>query len=131
MAQNFTAEQLAAYTAEQRAEIERIETAVDSFLADSRHLRYEATEANQQKLLAYLEGHDVPVSAASLHLAFEQLHDELELTPFATPIPPPVAQDLPPAPSQRPAPVPTAPTPRVPQVFRNGRPLAFTNPRPL
>jgi len=50
MADNFTAAELAAYTPEQRAEIERIETAVDSFLADRRHLRYEPTDANQEKL---------------------------------------------------------------------------------
>jgi len=130
MAANFTDEQLAAYTPEQRAEIECIERAVDSFLSDSRHLRYESTDANQGKLLAYLEAHDVPISAASLHLAFEQLHGELELTPFATPIPVPVVQ-LPPAPSQRPTPVPTSPDPRAPQAFRNGRPIAFTNPSPL
>ncbi|SRR6266404_465216 len=131
MAANFTDEQLAAYTPEQRDEIERIERAVDSFLSDSRHLRYEATDANQEKLLAYLEAHNVPISAASLHLAFEQLHEGLELTPFATPLAAPVVQGLPPAPSQRPAPVPTAPDPRVPQMFRNGRPIAFTNPQKI
>jgi|SRR6267378_3441248 len=129
MAANFTDEQLAAYTPEQRAEIDRIETVVDSFLADRRHVRYEPTDANQEKLLAYLEAHDVPISAASLHLAFEQLHEELELTPFATPLAAPVVQDLPPAPSQWPTPVPTSPDPRAPQMFRNGRPIAFTNPQ--
>jgi len=78
--------------------------------------------------VAYLEAHDVPVSAASLHLAYEQLHDELELTPFATPLAAPVVE-RPPAPSQPPIPVPTAPDPRAPQMFRNGRPIAFINPQ--
>jgi len=125
MAANFTDEQLA-YTPQQRAEIQQIESAVDKFLADLRTIRYEPTESNQSALLDFLESHNLQVSHANLLFAFDSLGDALELVPFAAPV---VQQ--PPAPSQPPTPVPTAPDPRQPQFYRNGRAIPYTNARPL
>ncbi len=129
MAANFSDEQLAAFTPEQRAEIQQVESAVDKFLADPCTIRYEPTESNQKVLLDFLEAHNLEVSHANLLFGYSSLSAEgaLQLIPLAAP----VVQDLPPAPSQRPSPVPTSPDPRAPQAFRNGRPIAFTNPRPL
>ncbi len=124
MAANFTDEQLAAYTLEQRAEIQQIESAVDMFLADQHTTRYEPTESNQTALLNFLSTHELDVSHRNLLFAFDSLGDVLQLVPFA-----PVVQQ--PAPSQPPAPVPTAPDPRAPRVFRNGREIPYVNARSL
>ena len=126
--ENYSDEDWAALTAEQQAEALRIEKAVDSFLADSRAIRYVESDANKTALLDFLDAHNLEVTHANLLFGYSSLSAEgaLELIPRAAP----VVQDLPPAPSQRPAPVPTAPDQRAPQAFRNGRPIAFTNPRP-
>ena len=67
---------------EQRQQYERGVAAVDEFLADKRTKRYEPTDANREKLLAYLDEHDLPMSFGGLYVAFEQLSEagELELT---------------------------------------------------
>ncbi len=122
MAANFTDEQLAAYTPEQRAEIQQIESAVEQFLADPHTTRYEPTESNQTALLDFLESHNLGVSHPNLLFAFDSLGDALQLVPFA-----PVGQQPPaPVPSQ-----PPAPDPRAPRVFRNGRAIPYTNARSL
>ena len=119
MAANFTDEQLAAYTLEQRAEIQQIESAVDMFLADQHTTRYEPTESNQKALLDFLSTHELDVTHRNLLFAFDSLQDALELVPFA-----PVVQQ-PPAPSQPPTPVPTAPTRQEPTIWRNGKKIQF------
>src|SRR6266436_4720094 len=120
MADNFTDEQLAAYTPEQRAEIQQIESAVNKFLADPRTIRYEPTDYNQAALLDFLEAHNLQVSHSNLLFAYDGLCAEgaMQLTPLAAPLLPP------PVPTQPPAPIPTAPDPRAPQMFRNGRLIA-------
>lgn len=67
---------------QQRAQYERGAAAVDEFLADKRTTRYKATDSNQEKLLAFLEDHDLPLSFGGLYVAFEQLSEagELELS---------------------------------------------------
>ncbi len=124
--ENYSDEDWAALSPEQQAEALRIEKAVDSFLADSRAIRYVESDANKTALLDFLEAHNLEVTHPNLLFGYNSLSAEgaLELIPLA-----PVVQDLPPAPSQRPTPVPTSPDPRTPQMFRNGRPIAFINPQ--
>ena len=63
----------------QRQQYERGVAAVDEFLADKRTKRYEPTDSNREKLLAYLEQHDLPMSFGGLYVAFEQLSEANEL----------------------------------------------------
>jgi len=121
MAANFTDEQLA-YTPQQRAEIQQIESAVDKFLADLRTIRYEPTESNQSALLDFLESHNLQVSHANLLFAFDSLGDALELVPFAAPV---VQQPPAPVPTQPSAPIPTAR--QEPTIWRNGKRIEFRN----
>lgn len=64
---------------EQRAQYERGVAAVDEFLSDERTKQYEPTDANREKLLAYLDEHDLPMSFGGLYVAFEQLSEANEL----------------------------------------------------
>ena len=68
--------------AEQRAQYDRGVGAVDEFLKDKRTRQYEPTDANREKLLAYLDEHGLPMSFGGLYVAFEQLSEagELELS---------------------------------------------------
>jgi len=127
--ENYSNEDWAVLSPEQQAEAQRIERAVDSFLADCRAIRYVESDANKTALLDFLEAHNLEVSHANLLFGYNSLSAEgaLELIPLAAP----VVQDLPPAPSQRPAPVPTAPDPRAPMAWRNGQIIEWTSPRPL
>jgi len=130
VSENFTSEELEACTPEQRAEIERIEGAVDAFLADSRSIRYVGTDENADALFEFLEAHDLKVSHANLLFAYGSLCAEgaLELMPFAAPI---MVEEQPPAPvpAESPAPIPTSP--RAPVAWRNGKAIELTNARPL
>ncbi len=120
--ENFTAEELETFTPEQRAEITAIEKAVNEFLVDRRHLAYIQTDDNRDKLLGYVEQHGLPITAASLHLAYEDLHDELELLPKQEPLPTPLTQA---------APQPTPPPVRKWVAYRNGQPISVPEARSL
>jgi hypothetical protein len=121
--ENFTTEELDNFTPEQRAEIAAIEKAVNEFLVDRRHLAYIQTNDNRDKLLGYVEQHGLPITATSLHLAYEGLHDELELLLKQEPLPAPPTQA---------APQPTPPNPvRKWVAYRNGQPISVPEPRSL
>jgi len=128
MAENFTAEQLAEFSPEQRAEIERMEKAVDSFLADRRAIHYVESDANKTALLDFLDAHNLEVSHPNLLFGYNSLCAEgtLELIPLA-----PVGAPPAPVPTQPPAPIPSAATRRAPTAWRNGQIIEWTSPRPL
>lgn len=104
------------FTAEQRAEI-------DSFLADSRTLRFVESDENWTALGNFLDDHSLPTNRDSMVFAYETLVKQcaLELVPFATPIEAPEPQP--------PAPAPEEPTPqsvmpakaRTFAMYRNGQ----------
>ncbi len=73
---------------------------VGLFLRDNRHLFFEETPENFDALGQFLDEHSLPVTAANLHRAYEDLvaRGELELTPLAKP--------------EQPAPIPQPPIPR-------------------
>jgi hypothetical protein len=75
----------------------RIEGEVRSFLTDPRHLDFEQCEANKERLLDFLDAHDLPITASGLHLAYETLKSDgvLELTQPQEPV---VVVPAPPAP---------------------------------
>jgi len=125
--ENYSDEDWAALSSEQQAEALRIERAVDSFLADSRAIRYVESDANKTALLDFLEAHNLKVSHANLLFGYNSLSAEgaLELIPLAPVIERPPA----PAPTQPPAPIPAAPDPREPMAWRNGKAIAMTNPQ--
>jgi len=114
--ENYTKEAWAALSPEQQVEALRIEKAVRDFLADSRSIRYDVTEANGEALQNFLADHNLEINHPNLLFAYNSLSADgtLELIPLAVP--------LPPAPSQ-PTPVPTAPSRPSPQAFRNGKPI--------
>jgi len=102
----------------------RVKREVRRFITDPRHIDYECSEENKERLLDYLEAHDLPLTAASLHVAYEVLKEEGTLE-VALPQEP-VA-----APEPTPAPVPTiSVTPVAPArartfaMFRNGQPIS-------
>lgn len=57
------------------------------FLRDNRHLRFEETPENFNALGRFVDEHGLPVTAAKLHCAYEDLvaRGELELMPLAKP----------------------------------------------
>ncbi|SRR5258708_5953091 len=119
--ENYTKEAWAALSPEQQVEALRIEKAVRDFLADSRSIRYDVTEANGEALQNFLADHNLEINHPNLLFAYNSLSADgtLELIPLAAP--------LPPAPSQPPAPVPTAPTRQEPTIWRNGKKIQFRN----
>lgn len=72
---------LGSLSPQQREQYGRGVAATDEFLNDERTKQYKPTDANQEKLLAFLERHDLPLSFGGLYVAFEQLSEagELEL----------------------------------------------------
>ena len=105
------------------------EKAVDAFLADSRTIRYEETDANRDALLGFLETHGLDITHRNLLFAYDSLQDVLELVPFRSPIP------AEPQPSARPTapqpPVATAPLAQRTFAYRNGLPLEIGNARSI
>ena len=123
--ENYSDEDWAALSPEQQAEALRIERAVDSFLADSRAIRYVESDANKTALLDFLDAHNLEVTHANLLFGYSSLSAEgaLELIPLAPVI------ERPPAPEQSPVPIPKAPSQRAPMAWRNGKAIAMTNPQ--
>ena len=130
MSENFTAEELAEFSPEQREEIQQIENAVEKFLADPRTIRYIETQSNQDALLNFLTTHGLDITHRNLLFAFDSLQGELELVPFATPMVVEVEQQPAPAPPES-KPAPAAPAQRAPLAWRNGKLIELTNARPL
>jgi hypothetical protein len=54
----------------------RTEREVRRFITDPRHLDYECNVENKERLLDYLEAHDLPITAAALHVAYEELKED-------------------------------------------------------
>ena len=71
--QNFSESESAALSPEEREQALRIERAVDDFLADSRSIRYVATDENQASLLKFLADHSLQVTHANLLFAYNSL----------------------------------------------------------
>lgn len=106
---------------EQRQQYERGVAAVDEFLADKRTTQYKQTDSNREKMLGYLDEHDLPMSFGGLYVAFEQLSEANELELKAVPQ---EEQEEASAASEETEPAPT-PTPQPPQKrvvgWRNGK----------
>lgn len=75
----YTDEERAAMSPEQRAEVERIEQAIEEFVARTK--TYLQTPGNRKAILGFINDHDLRITPTSLRLAFEELSEagELEL----------------------------------------------------
>lgn len=73
----YTDEERAAMSPEQRAEVERIEQAIEEFLARTK--TYLQTPENRKAILRFLEDHDLRITPTSLLLAFEELSETGDL----------------------------------------------------
>jgi hypothetical protein len=104
-------------TAEQRAHI-------DSFLADSRTVRFVECDDNWTAIGNFLDHHGLEVNHRNLLFAYDSLQDTLELIPFAEPIVVPQPEPTPVAMPSGPV-VPTpAPSKRPFIMWRNGKPIS-------
>jgi hypothetical protein len=86
------------------------------------------TDDNREKLLEYLQAHDLRLTASTLFLAMDELGTELELLPFQEPIP---VEAAPSVPEPVPVAAPTITSTRQPYAFRNGQRIEIGNPRSI
>jgi len=98
----------------------------DAFIAS--HLRYEDTSENFALLAQFFAEHGLDFNRAALHLAYVTLGDNLELTPFATPL---AAPNIEQPESKTPIPEPIPEPRRARIAWRNGKLIEVTNARSL
>jgi hypothetical protein len=96
---------------------------VREFILSPAHIDFEQNEANKERLLDYLDAHSLPITAASLHLAYTELKQEgiLELAQPKEPIPASA-----PAPVVQTPPEVLTPAPSKHVMYRNGQRIEGT-----